>query len=253
MHLFLSPHPDDVVLSCGGRMIQLVQSGEAVTVVTLMAGEVPPDTPPTLFTQEHIVRWQLGDNPVPGRKAEDQRAVELLGSTLVFGNIPDALYRTDEHGTALYTDLKKLFGQINRRDPAAVRPHTITRHLDPAAIIYAPLGAGHHVDHQLVREAVGAWLAAHSPVAIFFYEEYPYSADSPDSIKIARAALALPTQPVIYRLSDTEMDRKIKAIACYKSQISTFWDDVPAMEAAVRQYAVQVGGGFYAERLWQPV
>jgi LmbE family N-acetylglucosaminyl deacetylase len=250
-HLFLSPHMDDAVFSCGGLIYQLGQRGESVTVISVMAGDVPPDVTLSPFIEEHFRRWGLWPDPVPGRQAEDRRAVQRLGGGVRFGDLPDVLYRTDGRGSALCPDLKAMFGEIDPHDPVLAQMHQIAGWLDPAAVIYAPLGAGHHVDHQLVRSAVLNWLRTRPEVAVFFYEEYPYSAEGADAVQAARNSLGEPTVPVVHSLSDEALEAKIQAIACYQSQISTFWDNVPEMAESVRQYAVQVGHGRCAERLWQ--
>lgn len=250
-HLVLSPHPDDAVLSCGGLMVQLAQSGEDVAVFTVMAGVMPPDVVISPFIEEHLIRWELGPDPVPGRHIEDQRAVEVLGAEVMFGDVPDALYRTDGHGTALYPDLDRLFGAAHPDDPVLRNMGAIVASAVGVTALYVPLGAGGHVDHRLVRDAVLAQREALDGVAVFFYEEYPYSADGDDIINAARDAVGTPLVPVIHPMSDIALAAKIKAIACHKSQISTFWRDTEAMAAAVREYAQQVGLGAYAERLWR--
>ena len=250
-HLFLSPHSDDAALSCGGLIWHLAQQGEPVTAVTVMAGPMPPDMPMTPFVEDHIRRWALGSDPVPGRRAEDERALAELGAVARFGVIPDALYRTDGHGIPLYPDRDALFGAIHPRDPLLADSGAITRQLDPAATIYAPLGAGNHVDHQLARDTVLSWRQSHPEVAVFFYEEYPYSADAADAAQKALARLGHPARPVARHASAAAMRAKIQAIACYRSQISTFWDDAQDMAESARAYALRVGEGRYAERLWQ--
>ncbi len=250
-HLVLSPHPDDAVLSCGGLMYRLARSGASVTVFTVMAGPLPPDVVITPFIEEHLVRWGLGPDPVPARREEDRRALEVLGADVIFGAFPDALYRTDGSGNALYPDLARLFGEVRSDDPVLANLHAITAQCDLAAAIYAPLGAGHHVDHLLVRDAVRRWMRTRSEVAVFFYEEYPYSARGAAVVQAALDTLEHPAEPVIHRLDDAAMDAKIRAIACHASQISTFWRDSNAMARAVRADAVAVGQGAYAERLWR--
>jgi LmbE family N-acetylglucosaminyl deacetylase len=162
------------------------------------------------------------------------------------------LYRTNGQGQALYPDLETLFGSPKADDPILDSLDSITAGLSPEATIYAPLGVGYHVDHLLVRDAVLRWRQPRPEVAVFFYEEYPYSADRIDAVEAARAALGISTQTVVHRLSNAALDAKIKAIACYESQISTFWDGVPAMADAIRRYTAQVGQGNFAERFWQP-
>lgn len=252
-HLFFSPHPDDAVLSCGGLLHQLAQSSETVSVFTAMSGSIPSDAANTPFVQDLIARWKLGSDPVTGRKAEDRRAVELLGGTVRFGSLPDAPYRADAQGRPLYADRETLFGGINPHDPVLSRLDDITRQCDPAAVLYFPLGVGNHADHLIVRNALRDWFVAHPEVAVFFYEEYPYSAKGDEAIQTARATLNQATEPVIYRLSEVNIQAKIRAIACYESQLGSFWDSTLAMVEAIKRHAMQVGEGFYAERLWKPL
>jgi LmbE family N-acetylglucosaminyl deacetylase len=250
-HLFFSPHPDDAVLSCGGLIYQLTQAGETVGVFTVMSGPIPPDAMDKPFVQELVTRWNLGSDPVSGRKVEDQNAVQVLGGTVRFGTLPDAPYRSDAQGHPLYHDREALFGGINSHDPVLLRLDEITQPCDPAAVLYFPLGVGNHVDHLIVRNTLRDWWSAHAEVAVFFYEEYPYSATGDEAVQAARANLDL--EPVIHRLNEAAITAKIRAIACYPSQVSSFWDDVSVMAEAVKRHATQVGQGSYAERLWKPL
>jgi LmbE family N-acetylglucosaminyl deacetylase len=50
-------------------------------------------------------------------------------------------------------------------------------------------------------------------------------------------------------VAEDDLQAKVKAIAAYASQISTFWKDVETMETAVRAFAASTGG----ERLWRVV
>jgi LmbE family N-acetylglucosaminyl deacetylase len=253
MHYFLSPHPDDAVLSCGGLIYQLAQAGEEVTVFTVMSGDLPAHIPLNPFIQEHIERWQLGPNPAAKRRIEDRAAIEFLGASVEFGPFPDCLYRAGTDGSWLYTDLKKLFGPVDPRDPVLQQASVITNRIKHDMTLYIPLGVGNHVDHQLVRDIIVAWKISHPEVAIFLYEEYPYTIQGFPVINAARSVLKVETQPVIHHLRSEAIDAKIRAIACYESQISTFWSDLESMARAVRQAASGIDESHYAERLWQPI
>ncbi|MCB0027388.1 MAG: PIG-L family deacetylase, partial [Anaerolineales bacterium] len=37
--IYLAPHLDDAVLSCGGQIFDRVQAGQKILVLTIMAGE----------------------------------------------------------------------------------------------------------------------------------------------------------------------------------------------------------------------
>lgn len=256
-HIFVSPHLDDAVLSCGGMIYKLVQSGASVQVITVMAGDLPAGGPRTPYIQEHIDRWQLGPNPAAGRRTEDQRALDRLGAEAVHLPFADLLWRTAADGTLLYPDQDAMFGTIHPEDPLNAGKAVLASVIAPGATIYAPLGAGGHVDHQIVRDAALSWLGKTAfppaPLALFFYEEYPYSAQDTAAVERAQAALNRPVKPVLHRLSPVAIQAKIEAIACHASQVTTFWETAAAMGDAVRAYARTVGAGDYAERLWQPI
>ena len=254
-HLILSPHFDDAVMSCGGHIHQLAVSEGKVDVRTVMAG-TPPRFPDTAFVKELHARWQGADDSVEVRIQEDEIAVKRLGAVASrMVSWCDCIYRTTRAGEALYPDRDSIFGDINPKDSIAELLPTIvlSAHEIPRTI-YAPLGAGHHVDHQIVRNW-GITLKQYYPwVALKFYEEYPYSHD-PQAVDRALSLLqqmhpSLKLTLEIVSLTEADIQGKLEAIACYKSQISSFWPDLEQMESAVRQSLVAAGNGTAGERYW---
>ena len=68
MHwIYLSPHLDDAVLSCGGLIWEQVQLGERVEIWTIFAGD-PPAEMLTPFAEELHTRWGCGLNAVEIRR-----------------------------------------------------------------------------------------------------------------------------------------------------------------------------------------
>ena len=254
-HLVLSPHFDDAALSCGGTIHQLVAAGETVDVRTVMAG-VPHQYPDTAFVHELHTRWQEGIKPVQMRLQEDDAAMQRLGAKAShMANWFDCVYRLSRTGQALYPDEKAIFGDINPDDlVASLVPTIVLSVTEIPRVIYAPLGAGHHVDHQIVRNW-GITLKQYYPwVALKFYEEYPYTQD-PQAVDQALTLLqqaypALSLQLELVSLTEADIQGKLNAIACYKSQISSFWTDLQHMESDTRRSLVAAGNGTPAERYW---
>ena len=253
-HLFLSPHFDDAVLSCGGTIHQLVAAGEKVDVRTVMAG-IPPRLPDTPFIQELHARWQVTD-PVQTRMQEDDAALQHIGagaSRMV--NWFDCVYRMTRTGEVLYPDEASIFGEINPNDTIAqLLPTIVLATHEIPRFVYAPLGTGHHVDHQIVRNWVITLKQYYPWVALKFYEEYPYTQD-PQAVDKALSFLqqthpALRLKLEVVSLTEADVQGKIDAIACYKSQISSFWTDLQQMEAETRQSLRAAGNGTEAERYW---
>ena len=287
--VYLSPHLDDGVLSCGGQIAQYARRGERVIVATVFAGDVPAEAARTKFVQELHARWGAGENPPAARRAEDVEACKVLGAEAIHLGFPDCVYRLGRMGEPLYPTREAIFGEAAPVEAPLVEE--IVRALDRLAadawpeaagpargaryrggVVYLPLTAGHHVDHQIVRAAGEQWAASQSSrrLRIAFYEDYPY-AESPEEVKSAleghpalryragkakgnessTAAAKVGYMVNVVELGEEAMKAKVKAIACYRSQLSTFFANEAEMEARVRAYAVAVGGGQPAERVWK--
>jgi LmbE family N-acetylglucosaminyl deacetylase len=250
-HLYLSPHPDDVVLSCGGLIWQQAQNGESVAVVTVFAASPSPSIPLSEFARSLHDRWEasahangnFSDAPAV-RREEDRRAFERLDPRIHLAHFPltDCIYRvhpvTEE---ALYASEEGIFGEMHPADPALEELALLTP-LPAETIVYCPLGVGHHVDHQVVRAIVDGWGLEANRVR--YYEDYPYvtQADALESVVGQHEGWI----PITTPLDQAALDAKIAAVAEHASQMSTFWQNREAMAQALRARAAEVGG----ERLW---
>jgi LmbE family N-acetylglucosaminyl deacetylase len=195
-------------------------------------------------------QWQLpADQAVRRRVHEDVEALETLGADAYLLPQLDAIYRMP----ASYTDDATLFGAVHPADPlaAALREQAAALAARyPAAIFYAPLGVGQHVDHQaayaVARELAGGGLS------VAFYEDFPYVAD-PGALDRRMEALGGRASFVAGVTDiDATLARKISAIESYGSQISTLFGTSAAMAERVRAYAEELRPeqGTYGERIW---
>jgi LmbE family N-acetylglucosaminyl deacetylase len=249
--IYLSPHLDDVVFSCGGQIAQLVRAGQRVHVVTVFAGDAVPEAAVSPHVQELHERWKLDkDNPSPGRRAEDIAALKAISANIQVTHLPlpDCVYRLGKLGWPIYFFRDAIFGDVAEVE-APLIDEIVTAFkrssLPEASTVYLPLTAGHHVDHQIVRAAGERWAG---PRQVIYYEEYPY-AEKPEEITRALGDGTLQAQ--LIELDEDALALKVTAIACYRSQISTFFQDNAEMGARVRTYVETVGAGRPAERLWR--
>jgi len=266
-HIFLSPHLDDVGLSCGGLVHAYAQSGARVVVVTMCTANPPPG-PLSLYAQALHERWaaesgnpniaRAGRHPAPAemvaaRREEDLAALADLGAEAVHLDVPDCIYRLSPGNSwPLYASDQAIFGSLQPAELALVRRvatrlttllHGFGRHH-----LYVPLTIGNHVDHQVARRAAEAAGSIYA-----YYEDYPYVATAGDRWPNAAQTTAhdRPLLPEFVRLSEANLAAKVSAIGRYASQISTFWSDAAAMDRAVRQFAAYTGGDAPAERVWR--
>jgi LmbE family N-acetylglucosaminyl deacetylase len=251
--IYLSPHLDDVVYSCGATIYGQCRAGRRVLVVSLFSAS-PENDSITPFARELKERWGNASDPVAERRQEDLRALALLGAEALHLDFLDCVYRQDPRtGEAHYPNVESIFGDVHEAEAAwhvallgALRSHLA---IPSQATFYAPLTVGHHVDHILVQRMAIALLRQGQPT--LFYEDYPYAGDMQ---AIERTLSAWPAgcwqrkQSVVF--DEQTLDAKVRAAAAYVSQISTFWADISEMRQALAAQALSAGRGHYAENYW---
>ncbi len=236
-YIFLSPHFDDVALSCGGLVWDLTQQGHRVEIWTLMGG-FPPDENFSEFAHQNHLRWGIsGEAIIRIRRSEDCAACQVLGAGHRHFCWPDAIYRRDPStGEVLINNNEELFGKAP--EDALVNEIQIMFEgeiLQHARVVF-PLGLGHHIDHQAVNRAGQSYMGIK-----LYYADYPYilknfDAQTQYSTKIKKQTHALDEQ-ALHRWQD--------AVLCYQSQLGDFWRNEAETRLALRNY--QAGGG---GRLW---
>lgn len=249
-HLFLSPHLDDGALACGGLIAALAAAGQAVLVVNICSGSPDPLRGFSPFAEVTHLSWGLpAAEAVALRRAEDESALETLGADSFLLDQLDAIYRMP----TAYVDNETLFGNVAPDDPL---PAALGAHLQalvgrfPAAIVYAPLGVGRHVDHQIAHSAAAALAAA--GVSVAFYEDFPYVLRAGAlAARLAELGGAERFLPVVSPI-DEVLARKVGAIEAYASQIGSLFADPGAIGREVAAYAASLTPetGVYGERLW---
>lgn len=240
-HIYLAPHLDDVVLSCGGQIAQYTQAGEPVLIVSITAGDPALDHLPP-FAQAHHDSWQLAANAVEGRRNEDSAACESLGADWLHLAVHDAIYRrhpvTDE---AFYNNDDQLFGPINSAEVTLITTIAAQlRQLPTADHIICPLTVGNHVDHQLTRLAAETAFT----IPLSYYEDYPYAHRHGLGNTVATG-----WQGKIVPISAVALQKKLAAIALYKSQVDHLFANSADMLAQVTAYTQQING----EKIWRKV
>jgi LmbE family N-acetylglucosaminyl deacetylase len=234
--IYLSPHFDDVVLSCGGLVWEQVQSGQPVQIWTVCAGQPPAGEPISPFAQSLHDRWQTGPGASQVRRLEDEAAANVLGAPTRYYDLPDCIYRRLPDGSFLVNGEDDLWQPFHPQESgvAAALTAWLQAGLLPDDQLAAPMTLGSHVDHHLVRAA-----AESAGCRLAYYADYPYAVRHPEALQ----ALLHPTwQAVCVPISPQGLAGWQMAVAQHTSQISTFWHGLTEMQAALAQYW-QAGGG----------
>lgn len=233
--IYLSPHLDDVVLSCGGLLWQQAQRGERVEIWTIFAGDAPAgELLP--FAQELHARWETGREAGAVRRAEDAAACRVLGAEFSHWTYADCIYRLREDGQPLIENNEDLFQPAGAAQQALVDEltHALASKLPARARLVCPLGIGSHIDHSVVRSAADA-LGRN----IDYYCDYPY-------VVTKHADLAEWIDPTWreqqHIIEAGGLQAWQDAVACYTSQISTFWGGEAEMRKEIEDYVRAAGG-----------
>ena len=243
--VYLSPHLDDAVLSCGGQIHDRTASGQAVLVVTVCAADEPAGEPSPLARSLHRA-WRLdrpgaaGEGVVTRRRAEDRAACAALGADVLHWQVAEAIYRRDGAGEPFYRRLEDLFGPLPLGDrPTTLRVAERLADLPEHRELYAPLAVGGHVDHRIVRMAAEQRFGA----SLRYYEEYPYGRSRKAVRKVVRGVgWRSRTVPVARAGSDA----KVRALAAYRSQVGPLFGGRLRMRWKVGRHLRRTGG----ERVW---
>lgn len=221
--LFVSPHLDDAVLSCGALLAHLARICP-VTVLTVFTRAAP------------LAKWGLaarktlrdlgvadGEALFQERRAEDIAVLKEAGASWIHLGLTDALFRqvgetaTGPKGTgrAAYPTFRfdAARGRIASSDAGlATEVSVMVREAaarNGAAAVFGPLGLGRHVDHLITRNAVAA-----SGAEAVYYSDFPYSLKKSRDERFTRPRLLLPYEWVSGRAENANL------IAGYRTQFA---------------------------------
>jgi hypothetical protein len=175
-----------------------------------------------------------------------------LGAECEHWEYLDCIYRRHPGTDAfLYPGEAALFGEVRREDLALIdelAARLATSWPAGEAALFAPLAAGHHVDHQILfRVAVGL---RHCGFDVRFYEDYPY-ADDQQVLEAALQRWCSRPAPVVQPLTGEDLNARITSICCYRSQLEVLFGGETSVASRIETYALGVGGREgYAERYW---
>jgi LmbE family N-acetylglucosaminyl deacetylase len=246
--IFLSPHFDDVVLSCGGTVARLADAGYNPLMVTIFGGEIV-DELLTDFARWKHHRWGIlsTDGVRAARQAEDKAAAAILGCHTRWLGFPDAIYRGER-----YTADSNLFGTPAQVDQALsdliVAEVCSLPEWRVGAIVFVPLAIGGHVDHQLTY-AAGQQLAAMG-ATVWAYEDCPYAMHTPEGVQRRLAIVGDEVGALHIAPIGNAAEKRVAAILAYHSQVPVIFRFSNDVGTTVRDHMRRAGGGTPAEHFW---
>ena len=220
--LYVSPHEDDVWLSCAGRLLSEKAQGLRPLVVIVFSSGVRGDGDAGgALERMGIATRRLGFSPAPER---------------------NEFYRSfDRASFERHSEDERVVAELSSRlNDLAVE--TRARH------VYLPLGAGSHVDHRLCHDAGLRALHEGTGRNVFFYEDRP-PALIPGTVRMRLSALGARLPPVATNIRDeTSLLRLL-----WRHQRAGF---VRAERLGLRERARYLRGlaaSFRSARVWNPL
>lgn len=226
--LFISPHLDDAILSCGALLAHLAHTCPVTVVTVFSSGSPPPRLGISARRQLRALGVTDAEAYFNERQAEDISVLEEIGVPWIHLGLREALSRRvgeastgpSGRGRATYPTFRYHAGRgrIARSDfkltaevGAMLRQVVVD---SDAKVVFGPLGIGRHVDHLITRDVVtGLNLCS------VYYSDFPYSERSlPDPNFIRRATLTA------YQWSSGRVENE-KRIAGYKTQAPLLFPD----------------------------
>ena len=252
-HIYLSPHLDDAVYSCGGSIGLRTRLGQRSLVITVFAGIPSAGMRPDLFAirfhsymgfdqfASRVLKYRgvgrrvlkmremLGLNPNPGtviiaRRDEDASVLTYLQADSLWLDYLEAIYRGKP---AYYNRQSQLVGgkvnPVDRWIDKRLAQELITLHERlPDAIWYAPLGVGYHLDHQIVSFAVDQLVM--SGACVKFYEDFPYVTKQ-SALEQRIKAVGWILEPELIEISEA-LHLRQRASEMYGSQVKMNFENI---------------------------
>lgn len=241
--IYISPHLDDVVYSCGGWIWDQSQKGVEVEIWTICAGDPLPGSLSNLAMILHQ-SWGLGENAVQIRREEDKKACQMIGAAHRHLPFLDCIYRLSPEGEPYYQSMADIFGGLDPGEADLIdRVSAALDDILPQEVeLIVPLGIGNHVDHELTRKA-----ASRLGRNLIYYADYPYARE-PQGQEILKFMDASP-EWLSDQLSVTDkgLHQWWQGALAYGSQLTTFWEDEEALRGEIRDFSAFLGG----MKLWK--
>jgi LmbE family N-acetylglucosaminyl deacetylase len=241
--IYLAPHLDDAVLSCGGIIWEQVQEGSRVEIWTICAGDPPPG-PLSSFAQEIQKRWVGEEESPPARRREDISACRKVRAVYRHFDLPDIIYRWLPDGEPVIKQNDDLWLPYHPAEEPLIEwiRQKIADNLPAGEItLVSPLTIGGHSDHRLVRAA-----AELCEPPLLYYADVPYAIQQPQALadftKGMQTGYSHPVSP-------EGLQAWQEGVAVYTSQIKNFWPTRAELDASLAQYSREPGGNGLWKRL----
>lgn len=217
--IFLSPHMDDAIFSCGALLMSL-RAKVPRLVITITCSQPIPNGP----TQSAKNRKGFVSPKI--RRKEDMKVLKSIHCNFVHLGFQDAIYRrSPSSGCLIYRKAISHRRQPHVEDSghieSLVQVLKYLCHNMGKVLLISPLGIGNHIDHIITAQV--ALRLENKQTRLLFYEDFPYVRTTelvPGIIyNPAFAIRDLGFEPKEYFYHPVDVGAKVELMMKYESQI----------------------------------
>jgi LmbE family N-acetylglucosaminyl deacetylase len=230
--VFLSPHLDDAILSCGALIAELAKA-EQVEIWSIFTRA------PLRGPYSHTADWlhgvsggRSGARLASQRRQEDTKACAIVGATPVHLRFMEAAYRKRADGRFLYRDA--LQGSVHPDDAKLI--DKVAAYLRGALrsddVVVAPLAIAGHADHIVTREA-----ARQCGFDLLYYAEVPYLETRTETLRESTQGM----WHLNFTAGPGEVEDWLRAAQAYETQLAMFRDERGDIVDMIGRYASSDG------------
>jgi len=219
--VFISPHLDDAILSCGQLISELVKLKKKIQIISIFTkGSLKTITPQA----KHFLNacgYESAVTLFRDRQNEDKNMAKRLGLSIKHLNFTDAAWRTDRKLNPIYRDAMQQFGGVaSEKDSPLVNSirsklSALIKKKHDQPLVFGPLGIGGHVDHVLTRNVL-----AKMNISTLFWEDFPYNTSRETKRLFFSQTKEFKT---VFSLFYLDSSRKTTLINFYKSQAASLF------------------------------
>ena len=225
--IYLSPHLDDAVLSCGGIIDSQRKAGIPVEIWNCMSGIPSANMPLSDLARSVHAEWGTASarETVDLRLTEDRLAALRVDALPRYFDFLDCIYRFDEDGRALYTE--DIFVPPHPVDVLLVDEiaAAMKENLRTDDVLVSPLTIGNHPDHVIVRRA-----AEETGHPLLYYADIPYALWYPEQLAEIKEGLETET----FSVAERELIVWQDAASAYVSQLDVLFGGEEMMKNALK-------------------
>jgi hypothetical protein len=242
------------VYCCGGTLGVQASCGLHPLVITVFAGTPAAGLELSPFARQ--IHQRMGfrqdtrvEDVVATRRREDAQALDYLQADYLWLDYPDAIYRGSP---ASYGGDGQLISDVHPGDmgiDTQLAQDLVTLHERlPDTVWYAPLGAGRHVDHQIVCSAADRLIQRGANVKL--YEDFPYVLEK-GALQARLQELGGTLEPAFVEMSEM-LHLRQEAAEMYASQIQLNFRDKAEMFQTMGDYthSIRPVETVHLERYW---